>query len=139
MPRPADAAIRGALVAVAVAISAYATSAQREEDRCDEAGATVVRETQGATSAGARAEAVDTLLAGGCRDSRPALVASGALARSGRDETAARLARAVVDREPENATAWFVAAAALREGDPADARAAGRRAARLSPLAARSR
>lgn len=136
---PAATAARAALVATALAVGTHAISGQREEDRCAEAGATVVREAQGVTSASASAEAVATLSNAACRDTGPLLVAAGALADTGRERTAARLARRAVDAEPENAVGWYVLAQALRRLDPDAARRAWDRAAELNPVALRSR
>jgi Flp pilus assembly protein TadD len=127
-------AVRIALVAVALAAAIAVATWQRQEDRCREAGATVVRAIGGSETDASLAGATDTLT-GDCHDSRPLLVAAGQLAQADRGPEALPLARLAVRREPDNFATWAILSGA--ESDPAAARRARRQALELNPRAAR--
>jgi predicted Zn-dependent protease len=139
MDGPIGAAARLALIAIAVLVGSYALNSERAEHRCDEASAAVLREAQGVVDAAEAEDAIALLAAGGCRDTRPTLVAAGTLAATGREAAGAALARDVVRREPDNALAWQVLASTLADADPAGARRARARLAELNPLAGATR
>jgi len=136
MPRAAQAALRLLLAAAAIAVCVSVAGAARSEDRCSEAGAAVLRDVTGSAPQGTLQPALGTLR-DGCTESRPLVLAAGLLARAGREDEAAPLARLAVRAEPENPGAWAALFAALRRSDPEGAARARARAIELNPMAAR--
>jgi predicted Zn-dependent protease len=66
-------------------------------------------------------------------DTQPAVNEAALLARVGQERRAVSLLRDVIDKEPDNLTAWVILAQAASKSDPAlSARAAGR-ARELNP------
>lgn len=72
-------------------------------------------------------------------DSRPTVDEAALLARVGRKRTAVALLRDVVDKEPDNFTAWRSLAEVAAGVDPALAARAGARARELNPPVAPAR
>jgi predicted Zn-dependent protease len=72
-------------------------------------------------------------------DTRPIEREAGMLIRTGRAGQAIPPLRSVVDREPDNLTAWVLIAIGAQKTDPALAREATARARALNPLASQAR
>lgn len=134
MRSAAGAAVRLALVGVAVAVCALVVGAHRTEERCSEAGADVVRDITGTAEGGELGPALATLTED-CTDTRATILAATELARAGREAEALGLARAAVRAEPENPGAWLALFLATREADPAAAERARARVLELNPRA----
>ncbi|MET0205745.1 MAG: hypothetical protein ABWY97_07605 [Thermoleophilaceae bacterium] len=136
MTSPGRLAVRLSLLAAAVAVIVAVVSWQGTEDDCNEAAATIGRDTAGNRDRSQLQRAEGTLL-GGCHASAPLLSAAGVLQASGRDSEAELLLRRVLRDEPESYGAWAQLSLVLAESDPAAARRARERALELNPLARR--
>lgn len=71
-------------------------------------------------------------------DTQPAVNEAAMLARVGQEREAVSILREVVDKEPDNLTAWVVLSSAAAKREPALAQRAAARARELNPPAAPS-
>lgn len=69
-------------------------------------------------------------------DTQPAVNEAALLARVGQERRAVAILRDVVDKEPDNLTAWVILSSAAARREPALAARAAERARRLNPPAA---
>lgn len=121
------------LAVAALAVAALLTSSLRDHDACQDARADVIAAATGTAVAPAQRDAIRRIR-DHCRGAQSLVSASAVLYAQGLADEAQALAQEAVDAEPENATAWNALATTAAEGDPATARRAAERLARLSPL-----
>ena len=134
----ANVGTRVALLAAAVATVAFMVAAERADRPCRAAGQEVFAASGGFFPLSRLDPAIDRLR-DSCRDPAALLASANALRAARFPGRAAALARAVTRSEPENYGAWVELALSAARSDPAEARAARRRARELNPLLGRRR